>query len=155
MSELAPDVIIQAGAGIVGPMILDIPKIGSLNIHHGIAPSIKGMNSMLWALWYGRRDWLGATLHWMDESIDTGAPIVHIRTKQELTTRKYGEVFFELTELVCDGLAKALLQLESGHELAMVEEIESQETYRSSISGWKLGIMEITRKSLRPTAKVD
>ncbi|MBV8232444.1 MAG: hypothetical protein JO329_20880 [Planctomycetaceae bacterium] len=46
-------------------------KIGTLNLHHGIAPSIRGMNSIYWALWEGRPEWIGSTVHFIDKGIDT------------------------------------------------------------------------------------
>ena len=47
--NLEPDVIIQAGAGILRPQIFQLARLGTINLHHGIAPLIRGMDSIYWA----------------------------------------------------------------------------------------------------------
>ena len=61
--DLGPDILIQAGAGILRTQILKLPRIASINLHHGIAPLIRGMNSIQWGLWENRPDWMGSTVH--------------------------------------------------------------------------------------------
>jgi hypothetical protein len=75
--NLQPDVIIQAGAGILRPNIFVQGKIGTLNLHHGIAPLIRGVSSIRWALLEERTEWIGSTIHWIDEGIDTGGVLAY------------------------------------------------------------------------------
>ena len=75
IESLAPDLIISAYfSQIVEPNILQIPKIGSINIHPGWLPSYRGALSYFWAL-KNNESKAGVTIHWMDEGLDTGAII--------------------------------------------------------------------------------
>lgn len=73
LAKIAPDVIVRVSGGILKPHIFSLAKIVTLNIHHGQAPLIRGMWSIPWGVVEGRRDWIGATVHVIDEGIDTGA----------------------------------------------------------------------------------
>lgn len=53
---------------------LHTPKLGALNIHHGILPEYRGTMCDLWAI-YEKRD-PGFTLHQMNEKIDDGKIIL-------------------------------------------------------------------------------
>jgi hypothetical protein len=67
---LAPDVLVLAGCGVLGEEILRIPREGTVNVHPGLLPWIRGSgpveNSVL------RSIPLGCTAHWLDAGIDTG-----------------------------------------------------------------------------------
>ena len=52
---------------------MQIPKIGTLNIHGGVLPIIRGADSNLWAIWEDISQ--GITAHFVDEGVDTG-PII-------------------------------------------------------------------------------
>ena len=78
LKRYSPDIIIQAGAGLLKQGVIDIPRLGIINIHHGIAPLIKGMDSIYWAKWGNNESWLGATIHYIDAGIDTGRVIKYI-----------------------------------------------------------------------------
>ncbi len=70
--DLNPDIIFQAGAGILKKNIFSIAKIATINVHHGLAPEIRGIQSTFWCLYYGLTDYIGVTCHIIDENIDTG-----------------------------------------------------------------------------------
>jgi len=72
LSKIAPDVIVRVSGGILKPRIFTIAKIVTLNVHHGQAPLIRGMWSIPWGIVEGRPEWIGATVHEIDEGIDTG-----------------------------------------------------------------------------------
>lgn len=78
--ELKPDLLIQCGAGILKNNIFSIPKLGTLNVHHGIAPEIRGISSTFWAMYYGLNEFIGTTVHFIDENLDTGAVIIQKKT---------------------------------------------------------------------------
>ncbi len=81
IKEYRPDILLQCGAGIIRENIFSIPKIGTINVHHGYAPEIRGCNSLVWALYFGLTDLLGVTVHFIDKDLDTG-PVI-IQKKQE------------------------------------------------------------------------
>ncbi len=71
--DTEPDLLIQAGAGILKSNIFNIPAICTLNVHGAIAPRLRGGSSIFWSYYFGRPDWLGVTVHQIDKGIDTGA----------------------------------------------------------------------------------
>lgn len=72
LRELAPDIIVRVSGGVLGAEVLRTARLAALNIHHGVAPRIRGMWSIPWAIVEDRADWIGAAIHVMDEGIDTG-----------------------------------------------------------------------------------
>jgi folate-dependent phosphoribosylglycinamide formyltransferase PurN len=70
LAALHPDVVIQAGAGILRPPLLRAVRSGTLNAHMGLLPWYRGMNVAEWALFH--RDPVGCTVHLVAEGIDTG-----------------------------------------------------------------------------------
>lgn len=67
-----PDVIVTLFHQIVKRALIDIPRVGVVNVHPGILPGFRGIQPYFWELseQAGRA---GATLHLIeDESIDTG-----------------------------------------------------------------------------------
>ncbi len=81
ITETRPDLIIQAGAGILKQNIFS--RATTINVHHGIAPEIRGIESTFWCMYYGLKDKIGVTCHLIDETLDTGA----IVAQQALTTK--------------------------------------------------------------------
>jgi Formyl transferase len=72
LKEVKPDIIIQAGAGILKQNIFSIATKATINLHHGIAPEIRGIESTFWCMYYGIRDKIGVTCHFIDATLDTG-----------------------------------------------------------------------------------
>ncbi|MBT6536260.1 MAG: hypothetical protein HOK98_08745 [Rhodospirillaceae bacterium] len=67
------DLAIQGGIGILTPEMLEVPRIGFVNVHPGRLPEYKGNTCPEWALYNG--DPIFATAHIIDAGIDTG-PVV-------------------------------------------------------------------------------
>lgn len=70
LEQWRPDLIIFAGGGILRKQLLDLPRLGVLNIHLGLLPEIRGMSSPEWSLL--NHVPVGITIHYMDAGIDTG-----------------------------------------------------------------------------------
>lgn len=136
IAELHPDVLIQAGAGILRKRIFEIPRLCTLNVHHGIAPLIKGMASIDWALWEKKREWLGATVHVIDEGIDTGAVLAYAPVRRERPGEGYASLYVRVTEAAVGKLVEVLERLSRGDKWS-VDPPPGPRVYRSSFSGWK------------------
>jgi len=76
---LAPDVVVLSGTRIVRPATLQATRAPVLNIHVGITPAFRGVHGGYWALWTGRTQDFGATLHLVDPGVDTGPVLRHVR----------------------------------------------------------------------------
>jgi hypothetical protein len=140
IGALEPDVIIQAGAGILRPQVFELARIGTLNLHHGIAPLIRGMNSIHWALWEDRPEWLGATVHWIDAGIDTGGVLAYARVKAE-RGEGFPALYVRATEGGVERLVESLVRLDAGERWVIPSPGNGSE-YRSTISGWKLALVQ-------------
>ena len=69
--SLKPDLIVNMRTrNIYRKEILALPKIGCMNIHHGLLPENRGTMCDLWA-WVENRP-VGFSIHWMNEKIDDG-----------------------------------------------------------------------------------
>ena len=68
--ELAPDLAIYAGGGILRPDILAVPRLGTLNAHMALLPQFRGMNVAEWSVLSGAT--VGCSVHLLDRGIDTG-----------------------------------------------------------------------------------
>ncbi|MDX1951296.1 MAG: formyl transferase [Verrucomicrobiota bacterium] len=134
--SLSSDIILQSGAGILRPQIFQLAKIATLNMHHGIAPLIKGMSSIYWGLYEGKPEWLGATIHEVDEGIDTGRVLAYAPIKQQGDER-FPQLFCKATEEGVVQLLQVLKRLEKGERWTVPLPPGTHE-YRSTISGWKL-----------------
>ncbi len=56
---------------ILAEELLDIPRLGAVNIHPGLLPEYRGVNGIRWALLNGEPH-TGVTMHFMNAGIDTG-----------------------------------------------------------------------------------
>lgn len=66
------DIIVNARTRFIyNNKILKLPKLGALNIHHGLLPHYKGLMCDLWALFEERA--IGFSIHVMEKRIDSGA----------------------------------------------------------------------------------
>lgn len=70
-----PDLGVSIGAPILRPSLFRIPTRGTINLHLGKVPDFRGAPPGFWELFTGARE-IGATVHWMDEGLDTGSVIV-------------------------------------------------------------------------------
>jgi methionyl-tRNA formyltransferase len=70
LKEWSPDLIIFTGGNILRKQLLDVPRLGVLNVHLGLLPEIRGMSSPEWSLL--NHVPVGITVHYMDAGIDTG-----------------------------------------------------------------------------------
>lgn len=67
-----PDLGVSLGAPILKPALFSIPRLGTVNVHLGKVPEFRGAPPGFWELWHGETE-VGATIHWMDAGLDTGA----------------------------------------------------------------------------------
>jgi methionyl-tRNA formyltransferase len=75
LEQVAPDVIVTAAFGQILPKaLLEMPKVGCLNVHASLLPKYRGASPIQAVLLNGESE-TGVTLMQMDEGLDTG-PIV-------------------------------------------------------------------------------
>ena len=80
LRALQPDLIIVAAYGqILPPAILDLPRLGCLNVHTSLLPKYRGAAPIQWAIANGDTE-TGVTIMKMDEGLDTGDTVAQRRT---------------------------------------------------------------------------
>ena len=71
LNSLALDLVVSVHFPyVVPPDVLRVPRLGWLNLHPGYLPWNRGWHTATWAMLEDTP--VGATLHFMDESLDTG-----------------------------------------------------------------------------------
>ncbi|MGK7873252.1 MAG: formyl transferase [Xenococcaceae cyanobacterium] len=84
MVDLAPDVVLVFGTGILKESII-APFDGKIiNIHLGVSPYYRGAGTNFWPLVNRQPEYVGATIHYIDAGIDTGPIIAHTRPEIEV-----------------------------------------------------------------------
>ncbi|HHH27624.1 MAG TPA: formyl transferase [Polyangiaceae bacterium] len=72
LQRWAPEAVILHGTRIVGKRTLRCVDVPWINIHAGVTPTYRGVHGGWWALAEQRPEAFGATVHLVDEGIDTG-----------------------------------------------------------------------------------
>jgi len=73
----SPDCIILSGTRILSANFLACVKCPIINIHTGINPAYRGVYGGYWALVNKQPELFGATIHLVDEGVDTGTVLRH------------------------------------------------------------------------------
>ncbi len=81
INELRPSCIVLSGTRILSVDFLAAIKCPIINIHAGITPAYRGVHGGYWALTQRQNENFGSTIHLVDEGIDTGAVIAHVKTE--------------------------------------------------------------------------
>ena len=113
IKTLAPDVICVVAYGKILPKeILEIPKLGCINVHGSLLPKYRGAAPIQWAVLNGDKT-TGITTMYMNEGMDTGDMILkkEIEIGPEETT---GELWQKLSKIGGEILVKTLKLIEEG-----------------------------------------
>ena len=109
----APDLIVVVAYGHILPKsILDIPRIGCINVHASLLPKYRGAAPINWAVARGETV-TGITIMRMDEGMDTG-PMLHVREMPIGEEDTAETMFGKLSILGAKALREALRKLREG-----------------------------------------
>ncbi len=112
LASLDVDLFVVVAFRILPKHILEIPKIGSINLHASLLPKYRGAAPIHWAVINGEEE-TGCTIFFLDEKVDTGKIILQRKTPigDNETT---GEVYSRLMEIGSDVLLEAIHLIEDG-----------------------------------------
>jgi methionyl-tRNA formyltransferase len=116
IKQLNHDIIIDFGTRIVKPPIMNIPKFGMFNVHRGILPNYRGWDSDLWAIYHGRYDLIGPTIHYITDNLDLGDIVAQGKYILHKHDRLY-EMRFHTTDMAADLVLQLLRKIERGEPL--------------------------------------
>jgi len=136
LTEIGPDLLVRVSGGILKPHIFSSAKMAALNIHHGQAPAIRGMWSIPWGIVEGKGNWIGATVHVIDNGIDTGA-VLWRGGPQLAPGDTTVDLFFRTHLLAADALADVIEVYSKGEcPASLVTSANEPSTYRSAPGVW-------------------
>jgi len=108
---LAPEVSIVVAYGHILPQaLLDVPRLGSVNVHASLLPALRGAAPIQRAVLEGCEE-TGITIMQMDAGMDTG-PILHQVATPIAADETAGELTVRLAELGAEALVEGLTLLE-------------------------------------------
>lgn len=131
LKEIAPDMIVVAAFGQILPKsVLDIPRLGCINVHGSLLPKLRGASPMQAAVLEGM-DESGVTIMRMAEGLDTGDMIS--RCTCDIKEKDFTEVSEILAEAGADLLAETIHDIADGTAVYEVQN-DDEATYASMIS---------------------
>lgn len=112
IKSINPDLIVVAAYGKILPVdLLNIPRLGCVNIHGSLLPKYRGAAPIQRAVIEGAEK-TGVTLMYMAEGMDTGDMIAKAET--EVAEKTAAELFVELAEMGAKLLVEYLPKIEDG-----------------------------------------
>jgi methionyl-tRNA formyltransferase len=88
MRETGADLGILYGTNIIKETVFAIPRLGSINIHQGLAPVYRGGPTVFWELFNGEKE-IGITVHFVAAKVDTGDIILQKTLPLEYDFSRY------------------------------------------------------------------
>ncbi|MBR6712143.1 MAG: methionyl-tRNA formyltransferase [Selenomonadaceae bacterium] len=127
LAELKPDLIIVVAFGqILSQAILDIPRLGCINVHASLLPKYRGAAPIEWAMINGEQV-TGITTMQMNAGLDTGDMLLksEVKIPDDMILPELRE---RLMTVGADLLLKTLYELQNGG-LQPVKQDDSLSTY--------------------------
>ena len=113
LREVGADVMVVAAYGLILPkLVLDIPRLGCLNIHASLLPRWRGAAPIQRAILAGDSE-TGVTIMQMDVGLDTGAMLLK-RAVPITATDNAASLHDKLAEVGGEAIVTALAQLAQG-----------------------------------------
>lgn len=122
---LEPDLIVVVAFRILPREILEIPGIGSINLHASLLPKYRGAAPIHWAVMNGEKE-TGCSVFFLKERVDAGNVIRQIRTRIG-PDETAGDLYERLRYLGAELLVDSIRQIERG-DIEGVPQDESEAT---------------------------
>lgn len=149
VADLNADVMVVVAYGLILPKaVLDMPRLGCINVHGSLLPRWRGAAPIQRSLWAGDTD-TGVTIMQMDVGLDTGDMLYKLAcpiTAEDTSATLYDK----LAELGPKGLIDTLQQLADNRAQPEVQD-EALVTYAEKLSkeearlDWSLPAVQLER----------
>ena len=144
LKALAPDLCVTAAFGqILSQELLDIPRLGNINVHASRLPKHRGSAPIAWGILQGDKQ-AGITTMMMDAGIDTGDMLLQ-RAVDILPGETAGELTERLSHVGGELLLETLKQLEAG-TLKRIPQNHEEMTYDPKLTK-EMGIVDWTKSA--------
>lgn len=147
LKALAPDLCVTAAFGqILSQEILDIPRIGTVNVHSSLLPKYRGSSPINWAIICGENI-TGVTTMMTDKGMDTGDILLQ-REVEILPQETAGELTIRLADVGAELLVETIRLLEKGQCPRKPQDHEKMSYYpmlkkEMGLIDWQLSAKEI------------
>ncbi|MGH9715915.1 MAG: methionyl-tRNA formyltransferase [Candidatus Acidiferrales bacterium] len=145
--RLAPDaVVIIAYGQIISQRLIDMPRLGWINLHASLLPKYRGAAPINWAIVNGETR-TGLTTMRIDAGLDTGAMLLHYETEIGLDEAA-PELTSRLAEVGAPLVAETLRKLDRG-DIKPVPQDEAEATFAPPLKkeggriDWSLSAQQI------------
>lgn len=129
LQQLQPDVMVVAAYGLLLPVqVLEIPRLGCLNIHASLLPRWRGAAPIQRAILAGDEE-TGITIMQMDKGLDTG-DILLKKSCQIINSDTAEKLHDRLSKIGADAIVTALEQIEI---LVAEQQDDIQATYAKKL----------------------
>ncbi len=131
LRSLEPDMSVVVAYGRILPKsVIDLPPLGTLNIHGSLLPALRGAAPIQAAILQGMTE-TGITIMQMVPELDAG-PMLHVLRTPISDSETYGELHDRLSELGTMGIVQALTLIEAGVARPIAQD-DAQATYAAKI----------------------
>ena len=150
LAALAPDVMVVIAYGLILPQaVLNIPRLGCINVHASLLPRWRGASPIQHALLHGDQE-SGITIMQMEAGLDTG-PMLVSKSLSIGKTETAAQLHDRLSILSVSPLLNTLEQLATGTTQPIVQD-NVQATYAHKINkddagiNWRQSAQEIDQQ---------
>lgn len=151
LRSLAPDLCVTAAFGqILSQEVLDVPPMGTVNVHTSLLPKHRGPAPVQWAVFSGETV-TGVTTMFSDAGIDTGDMLL-CKTVEIDPEETAGELTQRLSHIGAELLMETLRRLVTG-DCPRTAQDESQMTYDSKITK-EMGLMDFGESTERCLCRI-
>ncbi len=132
INDIKPDIIVVAAYGKILPKeVLDIPRLGCVNIHGSLLPKYRGAAPIQWAVLNGDKE-TGITTMLMNEGLDTGD--ILLTEKTEIGENETASELFDRLSLIgAELVLKTIDNLQKGN-ITPKKQDNSRATYAPMLS---------------------
>lgn len=150
--ETNADLGILYGTNIIRESVFSIPRLGSINLHQGLAPYYRGGPTVFWELLNGEKE-VGITVHFVAAAVDTGDIILQQTVPLEYDFSKYGlnyDDFLEdfrasMKEPAARLMADAVRQIAAGEEQRAKQDTSLGKRYRIPVKSEKERLLNVLK----------
>jgi len=149
ISALEPDLSVVVAYGhILSQQIIDLPQLGTINIHASLLPKLRGAGPIQASILQGDTE-TGVTIMRMAKALDAGPSILQMRTRIP-GNETFGELQLRLAEMGAIALIEALALIGFGKAVE-TPQVDADATYAPKIDrimtriDWTVGATTVAR----------
>ncbi len=131
LRALEPDISVVVAYGrILQQAVIDVPQLGTLNIHGSVLPKLRGAAPLQAAILQGFSE-TGITIMQMVAALDAG-PMLHVLRSPISAEETFGDLHDRLAELGALGIVQALALIDAGVAEPIAQD-DAQSSYAPKI----------------------